>query len=152
MSPNDRTVWPAALAAQVRALYESGLHTTVQICARIGWVKNKNAVIGKAHRAGWTKTTPEKTSRPKRVHRRKVWKPPHKVEQPVEAPKSLDFLGLTLDELTLNQCRYPHGDSAPYLFCAQPVQDGSSYCVEHHAVCWQRATGATRRFTSAQKF
>lgn len=40
-----------------------------------------------------------------------------------------------LCDLYDNDCRYPVNDGAPYLFCAEARQDGSSYCPEHHRIC-----------------
>jgi hypothetical protein len=31
----------------------------------------------------------------------------------------------------------PIGDEEPYQFCGKPRQPGSSYCPEHHAVCYR---------------
>jgi hypothetical protein len=42
----------------------------------------------------------------------------------------------TLMELEDNDCRFPFGDSAPFLFCGDPAQDKSSYCTHHHTECW----------------
>jgi len=42
----------------------------------------------------------------------------------------------TLLELEGGDCRYPFGDSAPYLFCGDLAQDKSSYCPRHHRMCW----------------
>ncbi len=44
----------------------------------------------------------------------------------------------TLLELDDNDCRYAFGDG-PFLFCGDPKQDKSSYCVHHHRACWTLA-------------
>lgn len=49
---------------------------------------------------------------------------------------SKDILG---EDLEPHHCRYPHGKELPYLFCGNDVQDGSSYCSGHHAICWTPA-------------
>lgn len=41
-------------------------------------------------------------------------------------------------ELENNECRFPFGEDAPFLFCAEVKKPGSSYCAEHHAMCWDR--------------
>jgi hypothetical protein len=43
----------------------------------------------------------------------------------------------TLLELEDGDCRYPFGESAPYLFCGDPAQDKSSYCAGHHEICFK---------------
>lgn len=49
-----------------------------------------------------------------------------------------EYLGKSLMELEAGQCRYIAGDNA--LFCAQPVQEDSSYCRHHHALCHTPST------------
>ena len=52
-------------------------------------------------------------------------------EEWVGSTPELPFIGKLLIDLEAYECRYPHGNG-PFLFCAQPTIDGSSYC-EHHA-------------------
>lgn len=41
-----------------------------------------------------------------------------------------------------HQCAYPTGDPkhSDFHFCGLLVKPGSSYCLEHHAVCWKAYT------------
>jgi len=41
-------------------------------------------------------------------------------------------------DLEDGDCRFPFGESAPYLFCGDPAQEKSSYCPAHHVKCWHR--------------
>lgn len=43
----------------------------------------------------------------------------------------------TLIDLEKNECRFAFGDG-PFLFCADATKPGSSYCAEHHAICFKR--------------
>jgi hypothetical protein len=49
----------------------------------------------------------------------------------VEELPPADFLGLTFDDLQPGQCHFPRGDG-PFLFCGQPIKEGSSYCPACH--------------------
>lgn len=33
------------------------------------------------------------------------------------------------------ECRYCITDDTPFLFCGDPVAEGSSYCEDHHELC-----------------
>lgn len=49
----------------------------------------------------------------------------------VEAPPR----GITPLDLKRNECRFPSGDG-PFTFCGRVKRDDSSYCREHHALCY----------------
>ena len=34
-------------------------------------------------------------------------------------------------------CQFPHGNATPYRFCGKQTKAGSSYCRDHHAICWR---------------
>lgn len=53
-----------------------------------------------------------------------------------------------LADLESNDCRYPINDGAPYLFCAEPQKDESSYCPEHHHLCNQSPRIPIARFVA----
>jgi GcrA cell cycle regulator len=46
-------------------------------------------------------------------------------------PRMIDIL-----ELTKYTCRYPYGDTPPYLYCGCPPLKGSPYCRDHTELCW----------------
>lgn len=134
------STWPDELSALAKALYESGKYKTKQIAAMIGHGKSKNAVVGKAHREGWHNPDPAKGGTKigdKRPRQPRLWRgyvSAPVIEQPAELPLPADFLGLPLESLAPNQCRYPSGDG-PYLFCGQPTEIDASYCRHHNALC-----------------
>ena len=35
-------------------------------------------------------------------------------------------------------CQWLHGEPRERNFCGERVKRGSSYCAEHHAVCWHK--------------
>lgn len=49
----------------------------------------------------------------------------------------------TLLDLENNECRFAFGDG-PFLFCADATKPGSSYCAEHHAMCFRSVVVALR--------
>jgi hypothetical protein len=45
---------------------------------------------------------------------------------------------MTLINLKSDSCRFiVSGDERPTWYCGETAKDGSSYCPEHHAVCYQ---------------
>ena len=143
-----------------------------QIADALGW-PSRNAVIGRASRMGvrlcgrvaTRKTvdayhTPIVTTLRKRAHRRPTiaadftmrFGSPAVVPQPapkpiVPEPAPIVSTGpKSLLKLGAKDCRFPLGPklAAAELFCAAPVRAGSSYCTEHHALCWTPATRPKR--------
>ena len=53
---------------------------------------------------------------------------------PFIAPLSVEFL-----DLAAGQCRWPHGDSPPFLFCGNPASDGLPYCPQHCRIAYVAA-------------
>lgn len=106
---------------------------------------SRNAVIGKAHRLGLASKMSDSDVR-KRLVSRKVRYPEYRqkatrfVVVPKPEPVPHNFLGLEIWDLTLTTCRYPKG-TGPYLFCGQPVMEGSSWCPH----CHEKATEPRRR-------
>jgi hypothetical protein len=55
-----------------------------------------------------------------------------------------------IDLLEHNSCRYPIGEltSPDFHFCKKPRRDTlTSYCAEHHTLCWEVRHARRRRFT-----
>lgn len=67
------------------------------------------------------------------------------LERIEKAPPPPEFLGLTLFDLQDNQCRYPRGTEAPFIYCGQPTKEDSSYCLYCHSLCYTRETPYERR-------
>jgi hypothetical protein len=105
---------------------------------------SRNAVIGKARRTGiaFESGNDGKYLRNKKKSRKShpvpiniVREKVPSLELPDEQPKQADFIGLTILEVKSDQCKYPHGEKIPYLFCGAPVWGESSYCAHHHRIC-----------------
>lgn len=52
--------------------------------------------------------------------------------RPTDAP--VEFLGITMLDLQDGQCKFPRGETAPFLFCGQPQCDNSSYCARCYRI------------------
>jgi hypothetical protein len=102
---------------------------------------SKNSVISKSHRSGLPSFQsgedgkyPRKPKQPRKSRQVPINITRQKVpsrELPDELPMQADFLGLTIEEVGDHQCRYPHGEQVPYLFCGNPVKGESSWCPYH---------------------
>jgi len=100
--------WNIAREARLRDLWKDGW-TTRDIAAELGGV-TRNAVIGKAHRLGLSQ-------RPQPVKK-------HDEEIDVKRAE--------------RACQFIAGDICDDAHkCGETVKHGSSYCPEHHAVCWR---------------
>ena len=105
----------------------------------------KNSVIGRARRTGLphfqSGEDGKYARKPKKPRKSRAQVPYNitrikspSIDLPDELPLQADFLGLTIEEVGNNQCRYPHGEQVPYLFCGQPVRGESSWCSHHFRV------------------
>lgn len=47
-------------------------------------------------------------------------------------------------DLEPNDCRYPMNEGGPFLFCAEPAAEKSSYCSHHRDLCFCRVTEELR--------
>ena len=103
--------WTKEREVQFRKLHAEGLSFT-QIAAKLG--VTKGAVAGKAYRLGLCN---EKQSRTRST--------PFRMLATEQQPN------VTLFDLQPHHCRWPIGDAAPYVFCADQKLDGSSYCRHH---------------------
>ena len=106
--------------------------------ARFGVQLTRNAMIGKAHRIGVSIAHADRLiQRKPRVRK----SPPIDPAAPEAAPpppvKREPRRPLEIIELGYDTCRYPYGDTPPYLYCGEEVHHGA-YCEEHAAVCYMR--------------
>ena len=159
------TTWTDERVAQLKELWAAG-HSAKVIAGNMGGL-TRSAVIGKINRLGLP--IPEKKlrsvglrrpPRDKRISEKRL----KRTNRLVFSHKSRNFvlvpdfsfqdlappaksLGLTLFQLKDGQCRYASGgdDGEPFLFCGQPVQEGSSYCPACHARCWVKPHKRTER-------
>lgn len=51
--------------------------------------------------------------------------------KPKPKPEAVAAGNISLAELGPGQCRWPHGDRPPFVFCGAPVVEGRPYCPEH---------------------
>ena len=98
----------------------------------------KSAVVGRARRLG----LPPRLSFVRRKPKKPELKSPDlKPSAPVQSADSAPR-NLTLYELGYHDCRWPYGETAPFLFCGNPTHKDSSWCRKHHKMAYARA-GAT---------
>ena len=153
--------WTDAAIARLLELLEVEKLTCSQAAAALNHefgarAITKNAVIGKAYRAG---IVIGNGKRPKRVQMGRVaaFKPakpakpptvPAQIAQPLEAtPKAAtpapDDLSRSVGllDLTPFHCRWPLGES-PFRFCGEAAIAGRSYCQTHHQIAYSRVQAA----------
>lgn len=123
--------WPCERIEQLKQLWNEHLLSASQMAARLGITRG--AVLGKAHRLNLPPHKSMLARERKPIAPRRPKRLPAVMPVVDELPPAEPaFLGLTLLELKATTCRFAKGDAAPFLFCGQPVQDGSSYCPHHH--------------------
>lgn len=135
-----------AILKEIHAL-GSNAWIASEINRRTGSSFTRNAIIGKRHREGLPSPVSQgrcsgnQVKRKPRVRRRVYWDKSTRMKKPLPPqPTPPDFLGLTIWEVNETTCRYPKGDGteeSPYLFCGNPVIEGSSFCAYCHSICWR---------------
>jgi hypothetical protein len=107
--------------------------------AQIAWQLNdefnmhmsRNAVVGRANRMHLPpRLSFKRNGRPVKVVTKKPAVTFVKKIKPKPAA-SAKPRNLSLRQLMLHDCRYPFGEVAPYLFCAQATVENSSWCAIH---------------------
>ena len=60
---------------------------------------------------------------------------------------------LNFSQLRKNSCRYVLNDGKPssFLFCSKTSVIGSSYCEDHHKMCYMKLERTGRKFTLHNK-
>jgi GcrA cell cycle regulator len=124
----------------LRSLWGSAMSAS-QIGELMG--RNRNSIIGKAHRLKLPAITGRGPGRPltrvakgpRKIRLRPVKQAALPKPKPVIArkvvldePVSLD---LTLTQLEAFQCRWATNDGGPFLFCGHPVEGHTPYCAHH---------------------
>ena len=160
--------WTHDRTERVRLLWIKGdsALTIARAVAEPGWKPSRNAVIGLAHRRGWSKDNRAKPCAPKL--RAPIMPAPKQGPRPKLARVTVSALtGLpsgprtkpapvskrgpipllcepvALLDLTPRCCRYPvSGEGADTLFCG--FEAASTYCAAHRFICW---TGTPERKT-----
>ncbi|MEJ0017507.1 MAG: GcrA family cell cycle regulator [Acetobacteraceae bacterium] len=157
---SNPTPWTEELEQRLRELWAEGL-STPEIGRRLG--KSKNGVVGKAHRLDLpARPSPIiRSGEPRPVRPRQVRaaatlavlrslgsaapKPaPVAVAAPaparpvVAAPQRAPTARTTVPYSPFATCQWPTNNGRPWRFCDSPTKAGSSWCPEHHAVCFTR--------------
>lgn len=153
--------WTVERIEQLRKLWKDGFSAS-QIGNILG--VTRNAVLGKAHRTKMPpKGTPVMPHRAPKRQRQKLPKPqrapPRKVSGQAPALPFAGFLNTEFGELDLfssgspNQCRFPEGDSVPFLYCGTETLPGQPYCTHHRELCWMSRAKRNRsgKGTAARK-
>lgn len=142
--------WTEERRAELRALWaqqDPGL-SAAEIAARMG--TTKNAVVGQAHRLG----LPGRESPIRRVEGAAALRAAKAVQPkpqraPAEAarspravppkPAAARILARRPQGTRHDACQFPIGEPREpgFRFCAAATREGSSYCAEHHALCWR---------------
>ena len=154
--------WTDERIELLKAYFVEGL-SAAKIAERLGYV-TRNAVIGKIHRLGLNLdhllTADEKADRlarkkeaanirkqrsRERAERQLRKNSPRSTLYKMFVPRPADDLASTAKhiaflDLEANHCRFPYGNG-PFTFCGHDQIKGSTYCANHHALCWTPATG-----------
>lgn len=115
---------------------------------RFGTALSRSSCIARARRIGLDKQDffiPKKKRKRPYTPRQRVSRPPLPL---ATRHVDVDPLLIALPELAPCMCRYPYGEKE-YLFCGRPARAGSSYCDEHHFLCWEPAESRARRVAEA---
>ena len=126
---------------------DSARQSAALLSAEFKLTLTRNSVIGKWTRLGLPPHTPDVNLQISRVAARQAAPPPAKVKAPT--PPKFKAERLTESTVTVlaaqpaylvdlkpSACRYPvSGYGGDTLFCANPQDEGSSYCPGHRAVC-----------------
>lgn len=144
--------WTDARVAKLRDLWREGLSAST-VAARLG--VSRNAVIGKVHRLGLSKSgehdsaRPRLPARPKAPRRASRARPKPAPRPALQAPvHAVDLPGLVgrLEALGAQACHFPIGDpkSDDFAFCGRKRSRGP-YCAAHAAVAFRPVPPAQDR-------
>lgn len=144
--------WTDARVARLTELWREGLSASV-VAQRLG--VSRNAVIGKVHRLGLSKTgehklaRPKPSARPKAPRRTARGRPKAASRPPVPIPApSIDLPGLVdrLEALGARACHFPIGDpkESGFAFCGR-LRCHGPYCAAHAAVAFRPVPSALGR-------
>lgn len=163
--PGPTGQWTEQVTLRLKEIYQK--HSCAVIAAMLGAefgaFFSKNAIIGKIHRLGLTKTDGAKAApreKPKPAQRVTRAPPPRRHESDASLVTPFAFTPpivdaspghLTFEQLTDAICKYEcsgQHDPALFKFCGQPVHQGR-YCRAHARLCYQPNTPPRRSFGTA---
>lgn len=126
------SAWTPERDARLQALCAERRYSAIEIGTIMGC--SRGSVIGRAGRLGFPLLTREQATRKRygpvqpRVPKSKPVVPAPIKADAAESPS----LNLTMEELNDTVCRFPFGENPPFLYCGQPVDKPSPYCIKHH--------------------
>lgn len=138
-----------SLVDRARSFWEAGWSARViadDVSARFGDVVSRNAIIGKMHRLGLSRST--KPRRSKQSSARQPYRPaviapaPHPADTPPEPARGprcavpADSHPVWITEVRHGQCKWPIYHGRQHLFCGAAAKGGSPYCEAHHKVAY----------------
>jgi hypothetical protein len=146
-------VWPDERVEQLKKLYADG-YSCAQIAGHLGHA-TRNAVIGKVHRLGLTRSgrlVPKAGVRAPREAKKPAkggfnpfearWQPKKPAEPIAIRCAAVEPRHLSAPEA--GKCKYPYGDG-PFTFCGHDT--ARSYCDLHHELCWVKPVRRAGPFT-----
>jgi GcrA cell cycle regulator len=124
--------WTEDRIEQVKTMWGDGFSAS-QIARALGGV-SRNAVIGIIHRRGLSSGRAQRTTSNKQafaVQKRFIAPVEEAPSLPVTAPDPVP--GITIENVTHKQCRWPYGDPAKpdFHLCGHPTITLSPYCAHH---------------------
>jgi GcrA cell cycle regulator len=139
----DAFAWSDAETERLRQLMTDGL-SYAQAAAELH--RPRNAVIRKAHRAGWRGGQPQERAKAAEARRKRFEIIAGGFVEPDMSEHHHDGPVVGLLKLGSTACRWPIGDpkSAKFGFCGRDCEDGARYCPEHHAVAYVTPPGRAR--------
>jgi hypothetical protein len=133
-------IWPRERCEFLHALWQSG-YSFSQVAKFIneafGVELTRSSVAGKVGRMNLRDIERVKRAPKVRAPRQlsaAASKPAREPPRVPLKPRMIDIL-----ELSKYTCRYPFGDTPPYLYCGCPPLKGSPYCRDHTKLCWNHS-------------
>lgn len=143
--------WTDQMVEDLRQMWIEGL-TANEIAKKLG--VSKNSIVGKVHRLCLTarpspikkkedeilpEAIPEAENEPVVEE---LAAQENVIPEPVENANRLSPLGIKLVNLDSHTCRWPLGDprDEDFGFCGKKVRAGQTYCDEHSALAYVKAT------------
>lgn len=133
--------WTDERVAILKKLWGEG-KTAAEIASELGGV-TRNAVIGKAHRLKLSnRVSPIQQNKKPKAAAPPPAPSPRKARKAMVDEAMKKGKGLSLDELTGSQCRWPSGDPQhdDFGFCGHRSVPGLPYCEDHARVAYQAAS------------
>lgn len=148
------SLWTEVQIAKLKELVAQNAMSFSKMAALIG--QTRNAVIGKAHRLGMCKKSPESTmkeshnkSSKEKVKMTKRELPPpmavtERFREAVFKIDNADSSAVTIMKLQPYHCRWPLGESPDVRYCGKDIAI-NRYCVQHAHIAYPKMDNAFPR-------